>query len=119
MFKDRFLGHSPLRASSAQVISSSVTNVSEADIVCLLFNETFGVISEITHHEQHLSSTQAVVDIHAVGCGVHGTLTGHQISERIVVPECGYYAGYTCLLTLGLLCPWTAYSPLTDTCPVA
>jgi hypothetical protein len=75
MLLGRFLGHSPLRVSSTQVIGSKVTNVSEAEIVCLLFNETFGVISEITHREQNLSLTHKPVEIHAVGCGVHGSLT--------------------------------------------
>jgi hypothetical protein len=38
-----------------------VTDISEAEIVCLLFDENFGIISEVTHREQFVSSTNSAV----------------------------------------------------------
>ncbi len=42
----------------AGTINSNVTNVSEAEIMCLMFVENFGVISEVTNYERSLSHTR-------------------------------------------------------------
>ena len=98
-------------------MNSKVTNVSEAEIVCLLFNETFGVISKVTHQEQVISSKTNAKEIHAVGCGVEGSLLAETPKpKREFLPTYRFYIGYTYLMTLGLLCLWTPYSPLSNTC---
>ena len=81
-----FLGQSPLRAVSAQVMSSNVTNISQDEIVCLLFDKNLDVISEVTHHEQPLSFKHEAVEIYAAGCGVHRALINSQNVEREVGP---------------------------------
>ena len=69
--------------------------------MCLLFDKNFGVISEVTHREQLLSSKHEAVEIYAVGCGVHRSLTNSQNIKRDVGPILtGIYNGVQCGFSL-------------------
>ena len=82
--------------------------------MCLLFDKNFGVISEVTHREQLLSSKHEAVEIYAVGCGVHCSLIN---VERDVGPILtGICNGLQCILSIATVCYKT--TGYTYRCPV-
>lgn len=113
-----YYGQSALVGVAAQITASAVTNFTTSDIICLLFDENFDPLVQVTNTLQSISINGTGIDIYGVGCGTPGGLSDRGAGQQLAHALNSRYEGclncspsaclgriWNCLMSFAIMCP--------------